>query len=255
MKQPITIFFLLTITITAFSQTQSEMTRAASEKYLKADKELNNVYKQIQKEYISDTIFIKKLKIAQQLWIKFRDAELDMKFPEPNKRLYGSMYSMCASGYLEKLTKERTKRLKEWLQPVPRVEGCAGSVKYRERCEEEVAVEKIEDHEIVGLLNSVEVLKEFETSELIVKIMAVGSYSGSAGFPNGEVVQDLLVAVSEFDEVPKQNLFRISEIYNPELVAIDMTDESKPIIEITYGQRNRIKYQLSINELVTVGKK
>jgi uncharacterized protein YecT (DUF1311 family) len=94
----------------------------------KADKELNRVYGQILIEYKTDTVFIKNLKIAQQQWIKFRDAEIDMMYPEREYGYYGSMYPMCRSLYEKELTDERTKKLKRWLKDDRQDNGCTTSI-------------------------------------------------------------------------------------------------------------------------------
>jgi len=233
MKQILTSLFILGITFTSFSQTQMEMNQVINEKYLKADKELNRVYNQILIDYQDETNFLEKLKSSQRLWIKFRDAELEMKFPEPSKRLYyGSMYAMCESGYLEQLTKERTKKLKEWLQPFTEGEGCVGSIKFREVYKKDFSINRIENFEFEKLLNEFEILNEFKTSELSIRIIALGNVSGSAGFANGEITHDLFFAISEFDEYPKQNLFRVSEFYNPKIESMDSASNTKQIIEI-----------------------
>jgi len=253
MKQIITTFFIIANTLTSFSQTQLEMNQEINGRYLNADKELNSIYNQILIEYQNDTNFIEKLKSSQRLWIKFRDAELEMKFPEPDKRYYGSMYPMCVSGYLEQLTTERTKKLKEWLKRVPDGEGCSGSIKYRGQFEKDIVIERIENYEFQRLLNGLEILKEFQTSELSVRIIAFGNLSGSAGFPNGEITHDLFFAVSEFDEYPKQNLFKVGEFYNPKIESIDSTNDMKQIIEISFGklgERKSLKFELTIDELI-----
>jgi uncharacterized protein YecT (DUF1311 family) len=114
----------------SFSQTQSEMNQKAYKDYEKADKELNTVYQQILKDYKRDSKFILKLKEVQKAWIKFRDAEMNALFPEENKQLeYGSMFPLCWSIELTKLTKERTKKLKVWLHGIQEGDGCAGSIK------------------------------------------------------------------------------------------------------------------------------
>lgn len=218
---------------------------------------MNRVYNQILIEYENDTNFIEKLEVSQQLWIKFRDAELEMKFPESDKRYYGSMYPMCASGYLEQLTKERTKKLLEWLMPMPEGEGCIGSIKYREINENDISIERIENFEIQELLNGIEILKEFKTAELSVRIMALGNLSGSARFANDEITHDLFIAVSEFDELPKQNLFRISELYNPKFESIEPLEDTKLMIEISFGklgEREKVKYELTIDELIKISR-
>jgi uncharacterized protein YecT (DUF1311 family) len=127
------ILFILLFSIDSFSQTQLEMNSDSYHIYEDADKELNLVYQQILKDYANDSLFISKLKISQRIWVKFRDAELEMKFPEEEKRVvYGSMYPMCESSYLKRLTIARTEKLKEWLkQPLKHV-GCNGSIMFRE---------------------------------------------------------------------------------------------------------------------------
>ena len=68
-----------------------------------------------------------------------------------------------------------------------------------------------------------------------VRIIELGNLSGSAGFTNGEITHDLFFAISEFDELPEQNLFRVSEFYNPKVESIDYSDIKKPVIEISFG--------------------
>lgn len=96
-----------------------------------ADQELNATYQQILKEYATDTAFISHLKIAQRLWIKFRDAELLMKYPPQPAGYYGSVQPMCEKTYLEQLTRDRIKTLKVWLDGIPEGDVCTGSVKMK----------------------------------------------------------------------------------------------------------------------------
>jgi uncharacterized protein YecT (DUF1311 family) len=131
------IKLLLTLTLgmiccASFAQTQTEMNESAFNSYKKADKELNDVYKKILSEYKSDTIFIKNLKASQRIWISFRDAELNMKYPEREAGYYGSIQPTCVANYLEQLTKARIKTLKVWLVGIPEGDSCSGSVKTKE---------------------------------------------------------------------------------------------------------------------------
>lgn len=97
--------------------------------YEKADKELNRVYRQILNEYKKAPQFLAKLKASQRLWIKFRDAELEMLFPEENKTLiYGSVYKECADMFLTEITVQRINTLKKWLGEVDEFDVCRGSV-------------------------------------------------------------------------------------------------------------------------------
>ena len=96
-----------------------------------ADQELNSTYQQILKEYAADTSFISHLKIAQRLWIKFRDAELLMKYPPQTAGYYGSEQPMCEKTYLDQLTRDRIKTLKIWLDGIAEGDVCSGSVKMK----------------------------------------------------------------------------------------------------------------------------
>ena len=129
MKKVLFILFF-TISLTSFSQSQHEMSKEAREAYEKADVELNTVYKKIVTKYKSDTLFINKLRKTQRIWITYRDAELEMKFPAENKELeYGSVYSMCTSLFLTTLTEERSEKLSIWLNGVEEGDVCSGSIK------------------------------------------------------------------------------------------------------------------------------
>jgi len=126
MKRALFIVFLL-IGKAALSQTQFEMNQQAHAAYQKADKELNTVYRKILLLYKADTVFIANLKESQRLWIKFRDAEVKMKYPAREAGFYGSVHPLCWSNYLEQLTYQRTEKLREWLKGDEEGDVCAGS--------------------------------------------------------------------------------------------------------------------------------
>jgi len=119
--------------ITGFCQTQATMNKNAKESYNKIDKELNEVYKTILSEYKFNANFIKHLKASQRIWITFRDAELKVKYPESEPGNYGSVNPMCISIFLEKLTNERIKTLKVWIDGIEEGDVCSGSIKIIEK--------------------------------------------------------------------------------------------------------------------------
>jgi uncharacterized protein YecT (DUF1311 family) len=122
----ITMLFTV-VMFNTYAQSQSQMNSQAYAKYQKVDKELNQVYQKILKEYAAQPAFIKNLKAAQRLWVQLRDAELAAKYPQ--SEIYGSMGPMCRAIYLSDLTTERIKFLKVWLDGIPEGDACAGSVK------------------------------------------------------------------------------------------------------------------------------
>ncbi|UEG54428.1 DUF1311 domain-containing protein [Mucilaginibacter daejeonensis] len=123
------VIMIATTAAGARAQTQGALTANAGAAYQKADKELNRVYQKILKEYASQPLFIKKFKVAQRLWVQLRDAELAARYPARGS--YGSAGPMCENIYLEDLTKQRTKFLKQWLDGIPEGDVCTGSVKVK----------------------------------------------------------------------------------------------------------------------------
>jgi len=111
-----------------FAQSQTAMNKAYSD-FKRADAELNVVYQKILKSYSRETIFIKKFRNAQRLWIQLRDAELAAKYP--NRGTYGSVAPMCESIYLETLTRDRIKFLSVWVTGIEEGEVCLGSVRMK----------------------------------------------------------------------------------------------------------------------------
>lgn len=111
---------------TAMNQTQ--LNQCAGMEYEDADKELNRVYKKVRVLYKDDKLFLQKLKKSQLAWIKLRDADFEMMYPHHNdSSAYGSVFPMCSSMYLAKLTMERVAYLKTWLSGADEGDTCRGS--------------------------------------------------------------------------------------------------------------------------------
>lgn len=124
------IAILLIMADICSAQTQAGMNASAAKDFREADKQLNEVYQQILKDYKADTAFIRRLKISQRLWLQLRDAEMDMKFPA--RYTYGSVEPMCWSSYKTGLTIRRIKHLKEWADGIEEGDVCSGSVKLKQ---------------------------------------------------------------------------------------------------------------------------
>lgn len=125
----ILFFFILLLLPTTNSVAQTrEYNAGADHDFRKADDELNKIYIGVLKIYNDDTVFIRKLKIAQKAWIIFRDAHLDSKYGEtqdtylPNNRLY----SLCSAEELVDLIKIRIAQLKVWLNGYEDDDVCQG---------------------------------------------------------------------------------------------------------------------------------
>jgi len=137
MKQirPLVLSMLLIQNILTMAQTQDKLpqdeeTKAAVKEYKMIEGELNQVFNKVLTVYKSDVDFIKNIKESQDLWVKFRAAELKAKFPEG--REYGSAYTMCVNDFLTEMTNERITTLKLWLKGTYQGDVCSGSVRINE---------------------------------------------------------------------------------------------------------------------------
>jgi len=103
----------------AKATTQAEVTACAVRAIDEANAELNLVYEQLLRKHAPHKNFIKKLKLAQEAWLKFRDAHIESLYPEPDidqLRAEGTVYPMCKAMEIARLTAERTRSLKNILE-------------------------------------------------------------------------------------------------------------------------------------------
>jgi len=99
-------------------QSQGEMNACAADQYAKTNAELTAVYKQLISKYESVAAFQAKLRLAQESWLKFRDADVTCFYYRKDKlAAYGSAYPVCRYRAMTHLTVERTKELKRMLNP------------------------------------------------------------------------------------------------------------------------------------------
>jgi hypothetical protein len=113
-------------------------------------------------------------------------------------------------------------------------------------------IEKSVNSRLIKVLNNSELIAENSEPYLSVRIYKVDNGSGSAGFESCEVSFNLLIAVSEFDQLPKQNLFEFGPLLNPSFLKWVETNNKKEFI-IEYGlfdKRQRLKLVVTINELL-----
>ena len=97
-----------------------------------------------------------------------------------------------------------------------------------------VSYNEIKSPDLVRLFNGLIVLAESRTNDLSVRVLETSNEPGSAGFDNGEVTSNIYIAVSEFDESPAQNLFKLSPLYWPKIQKIDTVGDT-PIVYLSYA--------------------
>nr|WP_241448757.1 lysozyme inhibitor LprI family protein [Aquimarina pacifica] len=153
------------------------MNKEAYSEFRESDKQLNEIYKTILSEYKTDTIFVENLKKSQRIWIKFRDAEMEMKYPNYQEKIYGSMHPTCRAFYLKELTDKRIETLKIWISGTEEGDACNGSVKIIEEIDSEymgkayihkdgsiwMTVNMKKDHRIFGYKN-----KDINSTKMIL---------------------------------------------------------------------------------------
>jgi uncharacterized protein YecT (DUF1311 family) len=100
--------------------TQAEMSACAADALNRAETEMNRVYQQLLNKHAGQVDYIYRLKLAQEAWVKFRDAHIEFLYPDVNAgevRAEGTVYPMCKDMEITKLTVERTKTLQNLLDP------------------------------------------------------------------------------------------------------------------------------------------
>ena len=119
--------------------------------------------------------------------------------------------------------------------------------------QDKLNIEKSENSRLIKVSNNSELIGENRENNLSVRVYIIDNGSGSAGIEEGhEVSHNLLIAVSEFDEEPNQNLFDIGPFFNPKFLKWTRVTEYEKEFKIEYGiydNRKSVKLKVNINEL------
>jgi uncharacterized protein YecT (DUF1311 family) len=108
--------------------TQRALEACARSELDEADRQLNAAYQAVIARHPGDPTFVERLRAAQRAWMAFRDAELEAIYPDQDEPLlHGTALSLCRTGHLTRLTRERTNELERWLEGVEEGDVCAGS--------------------------------------------------------------------------------------------------------------------------------
>lgn len=111
-------------------------------------------------------------------------------------------------------------------------------------CGQEINIKIISDVDMVKFANESHIIAEKRTEYFAsIRIITLGNLPGSAGYSNGEITKNIFVAVSEYDELPVQNLFCISEFYNPKFVRWENEKEKAIEFIISYGPADQSRLQ------------
>jgi len=108
----------------------------------------------------------------------------------------------------------------------------------------QIKIEKVTNTAIVKFANESHLIAEKRNDFFSsIRIYTLGNLPGSAGYPNGEISENIYVAVSEWGESPLQNLFCISDFYGPKFLKWDNEKEKTIDFIIYYGPADKLKTQ------------
>jgi uncharacterized protein YecT (DUF1311 family) len=111
------------------AKTQSALNQCAGEGFRAAEGEMLRLFQKVRETYARDPLFLKRLDESQRAWLRYRTAQLAMRFPHADApHYYGSVQPMCEGIYLAQLTQQRVATLREWIDGVPEGDVCAGSL-------------------------------------------------------------------------------------------------------------------------------
>ena len=89
------------------AETQSELNKCASDDAARADADLKASFKELLTVLNGDPTATAKVKEAERLWIRYRDAYIEAMFPAVDKQAaYGTEYPMDVNLLRAKLTRE-----------------------------------------------------------------------------------------------------------------------------------------------------
>ena len=137
MRSTLTLLFVLFIGATTSSAqalpSQIDQSRNSCSDYLKVKKGMDDMVKSIEEEYAKYPKFLVNFKKAQEGWVSYREAQIDMIFPEANKAQYGTLYPTCRCNWLIEFTNQRLDFLIKFVSNTYDVESCGGAVNSKKR--------------------------------------------------------------------------------------------------------------------------
>jgi hypothetical protein len=125
------VITIILICSAGFSQDNTSLTKSICDDYKELDQFLDSLVIRIEKKYANDSLFLTKLRASQKDWIAFKESQLELKFPHPDKKSkYGENYRMCVCLELIQLLSARIKQLTPWETGIvgDEDEVCPGSI-------------------------------------------------------------------------------------------------------------------------------
>jgi len=107
------------------------------------------------------------------------------------------------------------------------------------------SVQKLNNANLSYVLNNIRSTHKAETAGFAVTVYVVSNKSGSAKQPEtDEVTDNIYIAVSEFDEQPKQSLFVVKNLYGPS--GFQLTKQPDQTIKFSFSYlKGKVKKNFS----------
>lgn len=118
---------------------------------------------------------------------------------------------------------------------------------------QDIKIEKVEDFDLVRLISGITLKSEARTDQLDARILFMTDLPGSAGYNNGETTTSIYVTVSEYDELPDQNLYILKSFYNPTIKEFESKSSEAFNLIIEYGpstDRMKKTFIVKLNEII-----
>ena len=121
-----------------------------------------------------------------------------------------------------------------------------------------VTVEKVSDINIRKLVPNIMSYHSFNHKELGIAVLEVANETGSANLPESEEVStDLFIGVSEADENPRQNCFRIKNMYGITEIKLEKSETTEAILSFFYidiqaksNKKKQVKIRLNLDQAI-----
>lgn len=109
-------------------------------------------------------------------------------------------------------------------------------------------LEKVEDKNRVHVFNSIEKMEKYHGRNFTITVFTIANPPGSAGFEGtGEISNNLLIATSEFDEFPRQNLFELKDILSPKIIDHNINEDNIELVVEHYSSGEKEKSRLLVS--------
>lgn len=113
---------------------------------------------------------------------------------------------------------------------------------------------KVNDHHVSSILNNIRKTYELDATNIFVRVYIVSNKSGSAKQPESdEVTDNIYIAVSEFDEMPRQSLFVLKNIFGDTDFTLEKGSNDMVIFSFSYrksGVRTKMTAEVKIDGIL-----